>query len=110
MLNMNIEYTKGVLFVRLTGKLDRSSSYKINKYLIPVILKQKIKYLVYNLDNLEALDDDGKDALLNTEYAIQTNKGKLYLSDVKSNLIKQINKLHLKQISHEDESFNLMEA
>jgi hypothetical protein len=48
MLNMNIEYNKGVLFVRLTGKLDRSSSYKINKYLIPVILKQKIKYLVYN--------------------------------------------------------------
>ena len=110
MLNLNIEYNKGILFVRLNGNLDRTSSYKINKYLIPVILKQKIKYLVYNFSNLESLDEDGKDALLNTESAIQTNKGKLYISNVNNNLLKQINKMHIKKIEKENDSFNLMEA
>ena len=110
MLNMNIEYSKGILFVRLIGKLDRSSSYKINNYLIPVILKQKIKYLVFNFDNLDYIDDDGKEALLNSQMAIETNKGKLYISNVKNGLIKQIGKMHLKRIEYEEESFKLMEA
>ena len=107
MLNMNIEYNKGILFVRLNGKLDRTSSYKINNYLVPVILKQKIKYLVYNFNNLEDVDEDGKDALLNTKYAIKNNKGKLYLCDVKNTLIKKIKHLHLRQIPSE-ESFKVM--
>lgn len=110
MLNMNIEYNKGILFVRLKGKLDKASSYKINNYLVPVILKQKIKYLVYNLDNLIDLDEDGSDALLNTECAISTNKGKLYLCDVKSSLNKKVKKLHLKQVIDEKTAFSLMEA
>ena len=107
---MNIEYSKGILFVRLTGKLDKVSSYKINNYLVPVILKQKIKCLVYNLDNLTDLDEDGTDAILNTECAISTNKGKLYLCDVGNNLNKKIKKLHLKQINDEKSAFSLMEA
>ena len=49
MLEMDLEYNKGVLFARLSGKLTRKSSYKLNNYLVPVILKHKIKYLVYNL-------------------------------------------------------------
>ncbi len=101
-MNMNIEYHRGILFVRLKGKLDRSSSYKINNYLIPVILKQKIKYLVYNFNNLEEIDDDGKDALLNTQYALKNNKGKLYLCDVKNSLLKKIKHLHIKEMPNED--------
>ena len=108
MLNMNIEYSKGVLFVRLSGKLDRTSSYKINNYLVPVILKQKIKYLVYNFDNLTDFDEDGKDALLNTQNAIQNNKGKLYLCDVKNSLIKKLNKIHIKQTENELTALSLL--
>ena len=48
MLKMNLEYDKGILFVRLDGVLNRSTSYKVNNYLVPVLLKHKIKYLVYN--------------------------------------------------------------
>ena len=105
---MNIEYNKGILFVRLSGKLDRSSSYKINNYLIPVILKQKIKYLVYNFNDLIDFDDDGKDAILNTINAIHNNKGKMCLCDVKNNIVKKINKLKIKQTENEITAFNAL--
>lgn len=48
MLKMDLEFNKGILFVRLKGKLLRKNSYKINNYLNPVLKKHKIKYLVYN--------------------------------------------------------------
>ena len=32
MLKMNLEYNKGILFVRLDGMLHRGSTYKINNY------------------------------------------------------------------------------
>ena len=70
MLKMNLEYDKGILFVRLDGVLNRSTSYKVNNYLVPVLLKHKIKYLVYNFYFLEDIDDNGLDALLNTKFAI----------------------------------------
>ena len=56
MLKMDMEYNHGVLFVRLDGILNRSTSYKLNNYLVPVILKHKIKYLVYNCFLLESID------------------------------------------------------
>ena len=77
MLNMDLEYNKGILFVRLKGNLNRKSSYKLNNYLLPVLLKHKIKYLVYNLYELNTVDEFGLDAILNTKCAIKSNKGKI---------------------------------
>ena len=74
MLKMDLEYNKGILFVRLKGTLNRKSSYKLNNYLIPVLLKHKIKYLVYNLFDLIGIDLAGVDAILNTKCAIKANK------------------------------------
>ncbi len=49
MLKVDMEYEKGILYVRLKGVLERKYSYKINNYIVPVVLKHKIKYLVFNL-------------------------------------------------------------
>ena len=43
MLKMDLEFSKGILFVRLKGILNRKTSYKINNYLNPVLKKHKIK-------------------------------------------------------------------
>lgn len=82
MLYMDLEYCKGVLFVRLDGNLTKKNTYRINNYLIPVIKKHRIKYLVYNLFSLMDLDSAGMDALLRTKYAIKNNQGSIYLCEV----------------------------
>jgi anti-anti-sigma factor len=108
MLKMDMEYNHGVLFVRLDGVLNRSTSYKLNNYLVPVILKHKIKYLVYNCFLLESIDECGLDALLNTKCAVKTNKGKLYTCEVPHEYNKTFKKAGLKETSSELTALDLL--
>ncbi len=110
MLEMDLEYNKGVLFARLSGKLTRKSSYKLNNYLVPVILKHKIKYLVYNLFLLDGIDESGVAAILNTKCAIRSNKGKIYLCEVSKEVNKNLKKLRIKETDNELSALHLIEV
>ena len=108
MLNMDLEYNKGILFVRLKGKLNRKSSYKLNNYLVPVLLKHKIRYLVYNLYELSDIDEAGVDAMLKTQCAIKANKGKICLCEVSESLEQMLKRLKIKFVSNERKVFDLI--
>ena len=110
MLIMDLEYNKGILFVRLKGNLNRRSSYKLNNYLVPVLLKHKIKYLVYNLYELKNVDEAGIDAMLNTKCAIKSNKGKICLCEVSNEIKKLIKRLHIKSVEDERKVFELIKV
>lgn len=110
MFHMDLEYNKGILFARLRGDLSRKGSYKLNNYLVPVILKHKIKFLVYNLFELNNIDEAGLDALLNTKCAIKANKGKIYLCEVPESLNKNIRKLRIKETSNELTALDLIQV
>lgn len=97
MLKIDLKYDKSILFITLEGILNRSTSYKINNYLIPSILRHNIKYGVLKLQSLQRIDDDGIDSLLNVKTAFKNNKGLLFLQDYNSNIMKQIRQLHLKK-------------
>ena len=108
MLKMDLQYIRGILFVRLGGVLNRKSTYKINNYLVPVLLKHKIRYLVYNLYELDGIDESGIDALLNTKCAIRANKGKICLCEVSDSLKGQIKRLRIKNVQDERCVFDLI--
>ena len=108
MLKMDMEYNHGVLFIRLDGVLNRSTSYKLNNYLVPVILKHKIKYLVYNCFLLDSIDECGMDAILNTKCAVKTNKGKIYVCEVPKEYVKLFKKAGLKETSSELTALNIL--
>lgn len=110
MLKMDMEYSKGILFVRLDGKLNRRTTYKINNSLLTILLKYKIKYLVYNLYNLVDIDEDGIDALLNTKDAIKQNGGLIYVCEVSKMLNKAISKLRIKKIDNELIAYKVIEV
>lgn len=99
MLKLDLKYNKNILFVKLDGNLNRTSSYKINHYLVPTILNNNIKYLVFNLGELINIDEDGVDALLNVKYAIKNNKGLVFINDINKIVNKKINKLHIKKLN-----------
>lgn len=101
MLKVDMEYEKGILYVRLNGILDRKVCYKINNYIVPVVLKHKVKYLVFNLFNLKDIDESGMDSLLNVKCAIRANKGKICLCDVSDEVRFKIKRLRMKVASNE---------
>lgn len=95
MLHMFIEYKNGILIIKLDGYLNRETSYKINSYLIPVIMKQKIKNIVIDMKMLKEIDDTGKEALLNLKGAIKDNKGEINITNVNYKIDRAIRKLSI---------------
>lgn len=79
MLKINMEYRKGILFVRLKGNLNASTAPKFMEYTLPIIKEYGIKYLVYNLNDLLSIDNIGENALLEGQNEISVNNGKVLL-------------------------------
>ena len=98
---MDIEYQNPILFVRLNGSLTRKNNYRINNYLISLLRKHNIKYLVCNLSRINEIDVSGMEALLNLKCAMKINKGKMYLCDVHSRIEKYLKPLRIKQVDNE---------
>lgn len=92
MLNINMEFNSGILFVRFIGSLNRLTNDKIID-LISIIKRNGIKYLVYNFDNLESIDDIGYKSLLLCYNEIINNNGNLLVVNNKFNLenMKEVN-------------------
>lgn len=110
MLKMNLEFVNGILFCRLKGNLSKKSTYKINSYLLPTLMKYKIKYLVYNFYELDDIDEYGLEALLNTKAAIKTNKGKIYLCEVTNDILAKVKKLRIKRTESERTALEVIEV
>ena len=110
MLKMDLEYEKGILFIRLNGILNRKGSYKINNYIIPVIKKHQLKRIILNLENLKDIDESGVCAILNTKCTAKNNKGNIYLCGVKKDIELKLKRLHIKTKSSEKEILKLIEV
>ncbi len=110
MLKMDLEYKKNILFVRLKGHLNYKNTYKINTFLNPVVMKHKIKYLVYNLEDLESIDSSGVDAIIHSKRAIKSNQGKLVMCHTNYKIKNALRKLRLPSIDKENKIYKLIEA
>ena len=67
MLILQIEEKKENLYAKLEGKLTRKETYQVEQYLIPYIVKNKVKNFVCDCKKLKKIDIDGKYALLKTK-------------------------------------------
>ena len=75
MLKINLEYRKGILFIRLKGKLTRFTYPSLLNYLSPLINEKGIKYLVINLDCIKLIDKMGKEAIKIIITEVKKNHG-----------------------------------
>lgn len=93
MLNLNMEYKSGILFVRLIGSLNKLTSYKLVDTLIPIIVSQGIKNLVYNFNELKSIDEAGFKTLLMGYNSILNNNGSVLVVNNHFNLeyFKEVN-------------------
>ena len=83
MFETNIEYKKGVLFIRITGSLNKENSYKLKKEIIPLILKNGFKYVVLNLNEVDILDNYGIEVIDEINDVVLKFNGKTTLIDTK---------------------------
>jgi anti-anti-sigma factor len=76
MLKINMEYRKGILFIRLKGELTKYTYKSLNNYLISVIKNQGIKYIVFNLAYINLIDNYGKASLKMIIDEVKKNHGR----------------------------------
>lgn len=76
MLKINMEYRRGILFIRLRGNLSVNTVSKFEEYTIPIIKNYGIRYVVYNLNNIANLDDEGISSINRSVSLIKKNRGK----------------------------------
>lgn len=87
-MKIDMEYRKGILFIRIKGSLTRKYINKFENEILPIVLKQGMKYIVINLENLNEIDNYGLETLSNLYEIIKRNKGRTSLCNV-SDYIKE---------------------
>ncbi len=113
MLKIILEYRKGILFVRLSGDLDRDTTRKFNMQVIEKIKRSGIYNIVFNVEKLSYIDLKGMNYLLYSYELCKKNNGKILicgLSDNRtSNKIRKNRLLnYLENIDNELSAFNLI--
>ena len=99
MLNIYMEFIRGILFCRLEGSLTVNSISKFENSIIPVVLNHGIKYIVVNLEKVNIIDTKGIESLMKLNYITMKNKGKTTLCSIINEQVKKA--LHEYDLSYD---------
>lgn len=82
MLDINIEFVKGLLLVTLEGKLNKSNVSSLKNNLLSIIKNGGIKYLMFNLNDCKL--EENVDIFNECSKVIKNNCGKMYIYGLKN--------------------------
>ena len=86
MLDINMEFVRGMLFIRLDGVLDSNTYTKLTDCLYSMIYEKEVKYFVLNLENLSSADSEGLKSIIDSYFDITLHDGKLVICGYNYNL------------------------
>jgi len=89
MLDINIEFIKGVLVVTLEGSINNKNVLSVRNNLLTIIKNGGIKYLMFNITG-SVLEED-IDMFDECNKLIKKNKGKMYVCGLKDKNLRLIN-------------------
>ena len=85
-MDINVEFARGVLFVRFYKDLTRSNTLSVKKILIDILNRGGIKYLVFNLNNCKV--DKNVEIFRECHKIIKDNMGLMFLCGIDENAFK----------------------
>ena len=88
MLNINMEFRKGILFVRLEGELTKKTYEKLNEEITMLIKENGIRNVVFNVENLYKIDMKGISFLYYNYELCNYNNGKMLVCGIKNDNVK----------------------
>lgn len=86
MLKIDVEYKKGVLFLRLIGKLNNETREEFNR-ILEMANSIGFKYIMFNFEKLYSIDEEGIKIISNISRILSDNNP-LILTCGYNNLIK----------------------
>ena len=107
-MQMDLEYVSKILLIRL-NIVNKKVYFKLNNYLINILEKHKIKYVILNINN-NIINELLIESILNIKNLLDRWDGILYLCEVNNNDLTKLNKLHIKITSSEKTAFKILEV
>ena len=101
MLNINLEFHKGILFVRLDGILDKNTVDKLDMEVTNLIKENGIRNIVFNITNLNSIDCYGINKLLDNYEICKLNKGKSLVCGLNGIVKQRVNNSKLLKYMYE---------
>ena len=112
MLNIDLEYKRGILFLRLNGVLNEKNYFILEDAIKNVVSKAGIKYLLINFEKLYDIDDKGLSSIINSYKEYIKDRGKLLICGYHDKTKLFIEKSELKRFAvvtlNEVGAFNLV--
>ena len=96
MLEIDMEYRKGVLFIRLHGELVENTIPVLEKEVTHIMKDYDIGNIVFNVEELNLIDMKGIHALIDHYELAKEKDGKVLMCGLKNTLVKhRIENSHL---------------
>lgn len=88
MLEINMEFRKGILFVRLIGELSKNTYQKFEEEVTLLIKQNGIRNVVFNIEQLNKIDMKGISFLYYNYELCNYNNGKILLCGLNDDRVK----------------------
>lgn len=79
LLEIELEFKKGILFVRLNGILNKQTLNNFKNEVTKLIKETGIRNIVFNMSNLQDIDLDGIEELYNNYKISKDNNGSTFV-------------------------------
>jgi anti-anti-sigma factor len=88
MLDIDMEFKKGILFVRLNGELLSHNCILLDNKINELILSNSVRFIAFNVSSLNYIDNTGIDTISKYTLALSKINGKALLCGVNNKLVK----------------------
>jgi anti-anti-sigma factor len=85
-MNTNIDYKRGVLFIRINGVLVGNKIEKFESEVIPIILGLGSRYVTINVYELELIDSRGINSIIKLSNIVSRYDGKLAICEINDSI------------------------
>lgn len=89
MLDINIEFRKGIAFIRLAGILNKTTVGKMNDEVTDMIRDNGIRNVVFNISEIDYIDVKGINTLFYNYELCNQNKGKILLCGINNESVRE---------------------
>ena len=84
-----MEFRKGTLFIRLKGELSKKTVSKLDQEVTELVMKNGLYRLVFNVENLSAIDKEGINSLYKHYELCHDEKGDVCLCGMNQKSIRE---------------------
>ena len=89
MLEISLEFRKGLLFVRFFGSLTKITVHQLEEEVTQVIEEHGIREVVFNMEDLVELDLKGIHGLFHSYEVCSKNHGKIFVCGLRNRTVKE---------------------